>query len=363
MRKSFIKRLAAAAMALTMITGASVMTASTAAAVTKTNNTNITVPFNGSGSTLESNKTYKLPALISGLTGTKYEVSLSNNKIAKYKNGELKTNGTGTVTVTVTLASGIKLSKTFTIVKPEVRINVSTDVVVLKPGQKKTLQAIVSQSKGKLTWSSSNTSVVSVDQNGKLTAKKDGAATVTVKTTTGKTASVRIQVGNGIPVEAVRINKTKITIAVGESYQLHTSVVPSNASDQQVRCSSTDPKIATVSYAKVTGKSAGTTYITVKSANGKSSVCTVTVVNSKPVSNVSLNKTNLTLHVGQNLKLNAAVSPANATNKTLKYTTSNAKTATVTNDGIISAKAVGTAKITAKSANGKSAVCTVKVIK
>ena len=364
MRKGLMKRITSVAMAALMLTGVSVMSAGSVSAVgtTKTSQTNIEIPFNGSGTTLESNKTYKLPALISGLTGTKYEVSVSNNRIAKVKNGEITTNGTGSLTVTVTLANGIKLSKTFTVVKPEVQINVSTDVVLLKPGQKKALQAIVSQSKGKLTWSSSNSKVVSVDRNGRLTAKKDGIATVTVKTTTGKTASVKIRVGEGIPVEAVRLNATKQTIEVGQSFQIHAVTVPANATDNSLKCTTTDAKVASVSYGKVTGRSAGTAYITVKSANGKSSVCTVTVVDPVPVTKVNINKTNVTLHVGEKFQLHASAAPENATNKALKCTTSNSSVASVSY-GKITAESVGTAKITVTSSNGKTAVCTVKVIK
>ncbi len=363
MKKGLIKRITAAAMAVMMITGASVMSASTvSAAVTKSGDTTVNIPFNGSGATLESNKTYKLPTLISGITGAKYDVSLSNNKIASYKNGQLVTNGTGSLTVTITLAGGIKLSKTFNIVKPEIRLNLSTDIIALKPGQKKAIQAITSQSKGKLTWSSSNSNVVAVDQNGNLIAKRNGVATITVKTTTGKTAKCTVQVGDGIPVEAVRINTTKQTIGVGQSFQLHAVTVPANPTNGSLKCSTSNANVATVSCGKVTGKSVGTAYITVKSANGKSAVCTVNVVNPVAVTKVNLNKTSATLHVGESFQLHATVAPTNATDKSLKCTSSNSGIASVSY-GKVTAKAVGTATITVSSANGKKAVCTVKVVK
>ncbi len=363
MKKRFTKRLFAGVMAALMITSTSLLSVNAVGqAAEKDSDINITVPFNGSGATLQSDKTYKLPSIISGLTGTKYDVTISNNKVANYKNGQLVTVGTGDVTVTVTLANGLKLSKTFHVQKPEVAVSFESDFIKLSQGQKQKLKAIVSQSKGKLTWSSSNAKIVSVDQNGNITAKKAGTATITVKTTTGKTASCKIRVGDPVAVEAVRLNKTEVTLAKGQTFQIHGTVTPSYATDKSLKCTSSNANIAAVSYGKVTAKSSGTAYITVKSNNGKSAVCKVTVVNPVAVQKVNLNKTSVTLKPGQSFQLCGSVAPANATDKALKCTSSNASVASVSY-GKITAKSVGTANITVKSANGQYAVCKVTVTK
>lgn len=78
------------------------------------------------------------------------------------------------------------------------------------------------------------------------------------------------------------------------------------------------------------------------------------------VSSVSLNKTSVSLNVGGTTTLTATVSPSNATNKTITWSTSNSSIATVSN-GKITAKAKGTATITAKSNNGKTATCNVTI--
>lgn len=85
---------------------------------------------------------------------------------------------------------------------------------------------------------------------------------------------------------------------------------------------------------------------------------TVSVV--VPVTSVTLNKTSATLKKGEKLTLTSTVSPSNATNKKVTYTTSNSKVATVNSNGVVTAVGGGTATITAK-ADGKTATCKVSV--
>ena len=79
------------------------------------------------------------------------------------------------------------------------------------------------------------------------------------------------------------------------------------------------------------------------------------------VTKISLNKTSLNLEVGNSEKLSAAISPSNATNKSCTYSSSNKSVASVSSDGTVKALSEGTANITAKSSNGKTAVCKITV--
>ena len=115
-------------------------------------------------------------------------------------------------------------------------------------------------------------------------------------------------------------------------------------------------------------KDSGTSSLTLSSTentdeNGNVYSCSasggsVTVV--KSVTGISLNNSSVTLKKGETAQLTATVIPSDATNKTVKYTSSNTKVATVTSGGKITAVGGGTAKITA-TAGGKSAVCNVNV--
>lgn len=82
------------------------------------------------------------------------------------------------------------------------------------------------------------------------------------------------------------------------------------------------------------------------------------------VKSVSLNKTAASVYAGSSVTLTAAVAPSNATNKGVTWSTSNAKVAAVSSSGVVTGKAVGTAKITVTTKDGKkTAICTVTVKK
>ena len=211
----------------------------------------------------------------------------------------------------------------------------------------------------KCTWRSSNTSVATVDSNGKVTAKQVGTATITVKTANGKTASCNVTV-QAVPT-SVSLNKTSLTLDVSKSYTLTKTVSPSNAVTSYT-WSSSNTRVATVDgNGKVTAKKAGTATITVKTANGKTASCNVTVqaVQAVPTS-VSLNKTSLTLDVSKSYTLAKTVSPSNAVTS-YTWSSSNTSVATVDGNGKVTAKKAGTATITVKTSNGKTATCKVTV--
>lgn len=164
-----------------------------------------------------------------------------------------------------------------------------------------------------------------------------------------------------VKVKSVSLNKTSLTLNVGDSSTLKASVNPSNASDKKVTWSSNNAKIAKVdSNGKVTGVAAGSATITAKSSNGKTASCKVTV-KSVAVSSVSLNSTKLTIKAGASSTLKATLKPTNATDKKVTWSSSNTNVAKVDSNGKVTGVKAGTATITAKSSNGKTAACKVTV--
>ena len=161
-----------------------------------------------------------------------------------------------------------------------------------------------------------------------------------------------------IKATAVKLSKTSLTLEKGKSATLAATIAPANVTDKKVTWTSSNTKVATVVNGKVTAKAVGTATITAKTANGKTAACKVTVQVS-PTS-VKLNKTSLTLEKGKSETLTATIAPTNATVKTVTWTSSDSKVASVVN-GKVTAKAKGTATITAKTANGKTAACKVTV--
>ena len=160
-----------------------------------------------------------------------------------------------------------------------------------------------------------------------------------------------------ITVSSIKLNQTSATLNVGETIDLTATVSPENATDKTVTWSSSDSGVATVSDGKVTAVSVGLSTITARCGNVKSE-CAVTV-SPIEVTSVTLDQTSVTLTAGETVRLTATVSPDNATDKTITWTSSNTSFATVKN-GEVTAVAVGSATVTAKCGKVK-AECTITV--
>ena len=156
--------------------------------------------------------------------------------------------------------------------------------------------------------------------------------------------------------EVIELNKSSITLNPGKSHTLKVSPTAEAAGITYLWTSS-DEKIATVENGKVTAVTAGKAKITVKTPSGKKAVCTVTV--KKLPEKVTLSKKSITLKKGETYKLKTSFEPT-GTYAICTWTSSNEKVATV-KSGKATAVSAGKAKITVKTSNGKTAVCTVVV--
>ncbi len=210
-----------------------------------------------------------------------------------------------------------------------------------------------------VTWKSSDTSVATVDSTGKVTAVKAGTATITATTSNGKTATCTVKVTDQkVDATGITLNKSTTTIEAGKTETLTAVITPDNSTDKAVWTSS-DETIAKVENGVVTAIKAGTVKITAK-AGSFSAECEVTVTPAVVnVTGVTLNKTTAELKPEETVTLTATVAPADATDKTVTWKSSDEKVATV-KDGVVTAVAAGTATITAK-AGDKTATCTVTV--
>lgn len=228
------------------------------------------------------------------------------------------------------------------------------------------MRAVLSKSAKKkgVEWKSSNPKIASVSKNGKVTAKKKGKTTITasIKGTKIKAGS-RITVGT--PVSKIKLNKKSVSLKTGQKFTLKTTVSPQKASNKKVTYESSNSKVATVNKKGVIrAVSVGMAKIRVTAADGsgKKASCTVKVTESTvPVAGVALNKTQLNLKQGGEERLTATVNPSNATNKTVRWLSSNPAVAQVSDNGTVKAVAEGTAVITASAHNNVHAICNITV--
>ena len=162
-------------------------------------------------------------------------------------------------------------------------------------------------------------------------------------------------------VTGVTLSETTKTIAIGEEFTLTATVAPADAADKTVMWTSDDSNVATVDEGKVTAVAAGTANITVTTKDGgKTATCAVTVVNG--VSGVSVNPKEKLLSIGEELVIKATITPEDAINKKVTWTSDNEAVAKVDESGKVTAINVGTAKITVTTEDGgKTATCAITV--
>ena len=319
--------------------------------------------------TLEKGKTQTITATVlpSNTTDKSVEWTTNDSSVATVVNGKITAKGAGTAIITAKTANGMVATCKVTVKNPTVdptSIKLSKTSITLEKGKTQTITATVSPSNATnktVTWTTSNSSVATVS-NGKITAKGAGTATITAKTANGKTATCKVTVKNPtVDPTSIKLSKTSITLEKGKTQTITATVSPSNATNKTVTWTTSNSSVATVSNGKITAKGAGTATITAKTANGKTATCKVTVKNpTVNVTGIKLNTTRTWLGRGETYQLSATVSPSNATNKKVTWTSSNNSIATVSN-GKVTAKKDGTVTITAKTSNGKTATCKITV--
>ena len=165
-----------------------------------------------------------------------------------------------------------------------------------------------------------------------------------------------------IPVSGVTLSQTKLSLLKGATAKLTATVSPTGATNRKVTWSSNNTTVATVENGTVTAVSAGNAIITVTTEDGNHTArCEVVVTDPIPVSGVTLSQTKLPLLRGATAKLTATVSPADATNKKVRWSSNNTAVAIVEN-GTIAAVSVGNATITVTTEDGNhTARCEVVV--
>ena len=307
--------------------------------------------------TVHRGSTQQLSATVqpTGTTDTLTWVSNNPSVASVDANGKVTASAIGTATITARAGS-----KTDTVV-----VNVDapitaftsdeTNISIVK-GKTKTLTYTITpedttESKT-ITWQSDATSKVTVDQNGKITAKAAGTAHVTA-TLGSRTITYNVTV-TIIPLEGITLNKDTLEVLKGKTdSSLSYTVTPEDTTEAtDVTWTSDTPSVATVDQnGKVTGVSAGTANITVTMGTFSDTV-EVTVVEVH-LTGISLNKSSDTIEIGENYQLNVLLEPANCTDDVeFTYESSDESIATVNESGVVKGKKTGKVTIKVTSSIG-----------
>ncbi len=334
------------------------VTVYTAVKSVKLNKTSLTMKY-GSTTTITStispsNATYK----------TVTWSSSDNDVVTVDANGKLKAVGVGYAVITAKTTQGSKTATCqINVVKPVKSIKLNKTSIRIEVGDKYTLKGTITPSDASnktVSWKTADKNVATVSSSGVVTAKKLGKTTVTVTTADGGyTAKCTVNVVK--KVTGVKLNASAKDLYLDKTLTLKATVSPSDATTKTVTWSSSDTAVAKVSATGVvTPVKPGTAVITVKTSDGSfTAKCTVEV--KRAVTKIALNKTTATVKSDTPLTLKATITPSNATDKTVKWTSSNKKVATVSSKGVVTGVGKGTATITATSENGLKATCKVTV--
>ncbi len=314
----------------------------------------------------------------SDATETDIEWSSSNESVATVDaNGMVTAHALGTATITATSYGTITGEPISVICVVEVHnyvesinIDVNPHELTMDRGDQMTLTATVlpeNAYKG-VSWTSSDPSVATVDEEGHLIAVSQGRTNIVATAVDGSGVSDTLVVIVKHFTHAVSINPKLSVLYLNETRMLTAAVDPVDATNPNIEWFSVNPDIATVdANGLVTGHSVGLAAIIAVNYGGRGGnavIDTATVDVRAYVASITLNKESTDLYVDDVEQLTATVLPANAFNTGLTWTTSDATVAVVDDNGLVTAVGRGTATITATSVDGTnlSASCQVNVL-
>lgn len=299
--------------------------------------------------------------------------SSSNTNVATVdSNGKVTGKGVGTVTITVTSKDGnasasLKLTvATNVIYVSKVTISGKNSVNV---GSKIKLSAATSTNgQGNPTvagvnWSSSNTSIATIDASGNVTGKKPGKVTITAVSKDGKASATYAVTVTEVKATKIKLNHKSLLMKKGTSFsKIKVTISPNNVTNKKITWTSSNKKVATVtSSGKIKAVKAGTAVITAKTSNGKKASVKIKVTTADvKVTKVKVSGSK-TLVKGKKISLKSEVTPVTATNQKLTWKSSNTKIATVNSKGVVTGKKAGKVTITATAKDGSKKKASIKI--
>ena len=318
-----------------------------------------------------------------GWVGVTYSPSNASNKVLTWKSsneevvtvreGNVKAVGEGKAVLTATSEDGGKTTSCIvTVVDPKFvhidEIKMKTEELNLNKGENGWVGVTYSPSNASnkvLTWKSSNEEVVTV-REGNVKAVGEGTAILTATSEDGgKTASCKVIVTGGKKhLENIALKTTTLEMKPGEGKTIYVEYNPSDVEDKVLYWTSNNEKVVTVreGYVKAVGE--GTTTITATSRDGnKTATCKITVSDGTvKLQNIKLSSSTEILKKGEQKTIYVTYNPSNVTDKTLYWTSSDEKVATI-REGFVKAIGDGVATLTATSRDGEKKVsCQVVVI-
>lgn len=296
----------------------------------------------------------------------------SNEAVATVdSNGKVTAVGIGNAAITATCGTHTTEPFNITVNAPLVGITMNKKEAGIDKAE--TVQLSVTKNPVDTTdsenvvWTSSNSDIASVDNNGLVTGKALGKTTITAKIETSHgTYTATCEVTVNVHIESITIVNAGIDASRNlELYKNQTAdlTVDFNpdefAESKTIIWESSDKTVAKVENGKVTAVAPGTATITATTVNGKTDSIKVTVPVVKAAT-LTINKNNTSIEKGNSEQLTTEILPENTTDDTTVTWESSDENVVTVVDGLVTAVGVGNATVTAKAA-GLDATCNVVV--
>lgn len=237
------------------------------------------------------------------------------------------------------------------------KATLSENIIKMTIGEKHRLSYTLSQGGSKNgIWTSNDNTIASIDNSGNITAKKSGKTTVVLDPIVGPLEYCDVSVAYISPT-GISFEEEEISVVEGKSKTLSYELKPKGASSDVEWTSSDENVVKVSSTGKITGVSEGSATITITTENGHSASCKVKVI-SAPKS-VSLPEEKNVIQ-GYTVQLIPELTPIES-ETTYKWKSDDASIATVSSDGMVMGKNVGTTTITVTTDNGLTTSCCVVV--
>ena len=319
----------------------------------------VSVSVSPTSATLYVGSTRQLKATKKNTSATPKWTS-SNTKVATVSSKGLVTaKSKGTATITVKVSNKTAKCK-ITVKNVIVKLNSSSKTIYV--GSSATVKATVTGSNKSVSWISSNSSVAPLKATGNtvnVIAKKSGKAKISAKL---ENTTVTCNVYVYDYVTQITLNTTEHQMYPDEKFRMTATVYPPTARYKDVNWSVSDTSIATIdTLGNVTGYKAGIVTITAsaKDPHGVSIDCKFTLL--QKVDSITFNKSSYDLYKCSKLKVEPNISPANAYNKSVSYSSSDTSIASIDSNGLIKPYKVGVVTITVTALDKKGAVGTYNV--
>lgn len=282
--------------------------------------------------------------------------------------GNVTANSKGKTEIAAFVTPDKKALCEVTVIPKATSIKINKTLTTLERGTTIGLKVIItpSDARNDVTWQSDDPSIAIVDDQGLVTGISVGTTLIKATTNDG-TNLMAFCIVNVTPkqVKSIIVDKDEMTLERGETAQLSVTVYPQDADDSSVEWSSENNEVATVdSKGTVVAISSGTTIIRATTNDGSNltAECQVTVTSLK-ATGISIDRTEATLERDATLQLTATVTPDDADDRTVTWSSADSGIARVDGAGLVTAVSVGTTTITATTGDGTglTASCTVTV--